>query len=447
MTMRKMTLRIAGKLLLLPLVAVPSWVAAQSAGSTSQSPAAKCGAAPVGFHGISGVVCANCVFSYPGEGKPSLFATEPRISNIAQNSPAAAALRVGDVLVSVDDRLITTIAGGMRLANMKPGETVVVEVRRRGEVIRHKLANLPAICPSDPRVLGSRARSGGMIAPRSAGMRPSPARADFAAADLDRPNTPALLPRASFGFSISCRECDTDPRDDGTMTWRFREPPEIYQVDAQSQAFRAGIRRGDVITRIDGTDILSAEGGRKFGQVRPGQAVRFTTRRGSSIRSYELRAEARRYIESEAQTGPVRAVQTDSSLRQLRQMIQAMRRQEMEDRQQIEQIRKRQGQEIEQLLVRLARQQQQLTQQFESMHAELSRADRSAPSPGSVRTEARLLPNLLRDRNNTFRYAGKLGDTDIEVRGPAGVVVKETRDSIIITTIDSTIRLKKSDRR
>src|SRR5262245_31355972 len=106
MAIRRMTLRVARNLLLVPLVAVPSWGAAQSAGSRSQAPAANCGGAPVGFHGISGVVCANCVFSYPGEGKPSLFATEPRISNIANNSPAAATLRVGDVLVSVDDKLI-----------------------------------------------------------------------------------------------------------------------------------------------------------------------------------------------------------------------------------------------------------------------------------------------------------------------------------------------------
>jgi hypothetical protein len=236
------------------------------------------------------------------------------------------------------------------------------------------------------------------------------------------------------------------PNEDGSMIWRFREPPEIYQVDAQSQAFRAGIRRGDVITRIDGVEIISSEGGRKFGQVRPGQSVRFTTRRGSSTRTHQLRAEARRSLEGSTPPGSVRTARADSSLRQLGQMIEAMRRQEAEDRSQIEQIRKRQGLELEQLLTRLTRQQQELTRQFETMHAELSRAERSPTPPSGVRTEAGLLPNPLRDRN-TFRYAGKLGDTDIEVRGPAGVVVNETPDSIIITTIDSTIRLKKADRR
>jgi hypothetical protein len=446
MVRRSVTLGTAGRLMLVLSLTIPNVVAAQGKTQKGQTASAKCSGAPVGFVGISGVVCANCVFSYPGEGRPSLFATEPRISNIAANSPAASALRVGDILVSVDNKLITTIAGGMRLANLKPGETVVLEVRRRGEVSRHKLVNLPAICPSDPRVLGSRARPGGIIASRNSNNRPLPMRTNEPTGTVaSNPATPSL-PRASFGFSISCRECDMHPNEDGSMIWRFREPPEIYQVDAQSQAFRAGIRRGDVITRIDGVEIISSEGGRKFGQVRPGQSVRFTTRRGSSTRTHQLRAEARRSLEGSTPPGSVRTARADSSLRQLGQMIEAMRRQEAEDRSQIEQIRKRQGLELEQLLTRLARQQQELTRQFETMHAELSRAERSPTPPSGVRTEAGLLPNPLRDRN-TFRYAGKLGDTDIEVRGPAGVVVNETPDSIIITTIDSTIRLKKADRR
>ncbi len=400
------------------------------------------GREPVGWLGISRLLCSNCYVAYPGEGRPSLFSVEPRIASVANNSPAAAVLREGDVLVGIDDNLITTHAAGQRLANLKPGEAVWVEVRRNGELLRYRFGNLPSICPSDARMLGSRARPGSLVAGGAVGRF---GRADEeVGAVRSRVFTPPLLPRASFGFGIACSRCEGKYGEDGTLTWEFDEFPEIYSVESQSQAYRVGIRRGDVITRIDEADITSAEGGRKFGLVQAGQTVRFTFRRGSTNITRDLVAQARSPAVATARAG-----QTDNSLREAREMIEQIRRQETREREQIDELRKHEERQMRELADRLMAQQVEQTRRLNELHNELERIERvraQAVGPALPRVAPRVVADPSVRNRNVIRYSGKLGDTDVEVRGPAGVDVIETRDEIIITTSDSTIRLKRANR-
>lgn len=48
------------------------------------------------------------------------------------------------------------------------------------------------------------------------------------------------------------------------------------------------MKAGDRITHIDGVSILTREGGRKFGGVKPGQKVKLTVKRGSSSLTKEM---------------------------------------------------------------------------------------------------------------------------------------------------------------
>ncbi|MGH7459608.1 MAG: PDZ domain-containing protein, partial [Longimicrobiales bacterium] len=308
----------------------------------------------------------------------------------------------------------------------------------------------PSICPYDARVLGSRVglrgtagRGNGVVAvsPRPANATPAPSRV-FSA---------GLLPRVSFGFGITCSRCAARPDEDSTVVWRFRELPEIYSVESQSQAFRAGIRRGDLITHIDNVDITSEEGGRRFGRVQPGQNVRFTFQRGSATTTRELRAESRRGVFS----GPVAAarVATENSLLAARQLVERIRVQELQTRDQIEQLRAHEDSKLQELAQRLISQQGEQRRRLEQLYSELAQLDRTPspkllPTPGSAKSaEPKPAPVPPRADRNTSRYSGRLGETDIEVRGPVGVYVERTDDEIIIYVGDSTIRLKRSDRR
>jgi predicted metalloprotease with PDZ domain len=61
-------------------------------------------------------------------------------------------------------------------------------------------------------------------------------------------------------------------------------------ISSEGPANRAGLRTGDKIIAVDGYSILSREGSRRFGGVRPGQTIRLTIKRGSStlVRSLTL---------------------------------------------------------------------------------------------------------------------------------------------------------------
>lgn len=78
------------------------------------------------------------------------------------------------------------------------------------------------------------------------------------------------------GWSCKCTLTEGAPAE---RAWEFQSEPLIRSVGADGPA--AGkLRRGDVITAVDGYLITTAEGGRRFAQVQPGVPVELTVRRG-----------------------------------------------------------------------------------------------------------------------------------------------------------------------
>ena len=82
------------------------------------------------------------------DGLAHSFSTEPRIASLHPEGPAAGRLEVGDVLVAIDDRLVTTPAAGRRLARLEPGVPVLLWVRRDGREVRVELTPRPGCGPS-----------------------------------------------------------------------------------------------------------------------------------------------------------------------------------------------------------------------------------------------------------------------------------------------------------
>lgn len=69
-----------------------------------------------------------------------------------------------------------------------------------------------------------------------------------------------------------------EPGADGEwdVEWFFTSPPEITAVEPGSPAAGAGLRRGDLLTHIDGSALTTEDGGRRLAAVEPGDTVRWT---------------------------------------------------------------------------------------------------------------------------------------------------------------------------
>ena len=280
------------------LLAVAMLLTMSGSADGQQGVASACpdGATPRGEIGISSFECSNCaMFTMRDDGRRSWsFSAEPTVRTVEPGSPADGKIEDGDRLVAIDGHLITTGEGGDRLANLTPGETVSIVVRRGSR--ERTVAVVPrSECP----------RSGGAATAPVIAATPSPQRVPYvprpdrmpapavAAAPatgvsvgaVPRP-TLALLPSGWFGFGIQCTECRWSVDDeDGTSEWEFSSPPEVSSIQAGSPAAAAGLRRGDVLLEIDGESLVSEEGGRRFGSVKPGQNVRWTYSRGGETRT------------------------------------------------------------------------------------------------------------------------------------------------------------------
>ncbi len=294
------------------LLAVASLLIATGSAHGQQAVASSCpdGAAPRAEIGIASFECSNCaVFTARDDGRRSWsFSSEPTVRTVKPGSPADGKIEDGDRLVAIDGHLVTTSEGGDRLANLIPGESVSIVVRRGSREMT--VAVVPrSECP----------RSGGAAAPVIAAIpgqqrtpyvprpdrMPAPAVAATPATGVSvravpRP-TLALLPSGWFGFGIQCTECRWSVDDeDGTSEWEFSTPPEISSIQAGSPAAAAGLQRGDVLLEIDGESLVTVEGGRRFGSVKPGQNVRWTYRRDGETRTTTATA-----AERQAPTAPL----------------------------------------------------------------------------------------------------------------------------------------------
>jgi membrane-associated protease RseP (regulator of RpoE activity) len=260
------------------------------------------GAEPRGTIGISSFECQNCRLDNTGDERMWNFSSEPVVRAVRPGSPADGKIREGDEIVAIDGHLITTGEGGRRFANLEPGQEISVVVRsgNRERTVAmsaasecprpgvHAAAPAAEVAPGRPAVptAGAVVSSG---VPRAA-VAPRPAAAPSggvvaSVGPVPRP-TYTLLPSGWFGFGIQCTNCRWSVEEEtGLSEWNFSAPPEISSVQDGSPAAAAGLRRGDVLMEIDGESLVSREGGRRFGSVKPGETVQWTFQRGGETRT------------------------------------------------------------------------------------------------------------------------------------------------------------------
>lgn len=101
-------------------------------------------AGDVGIRGVrcSGpaAACAINVRSPEDGGLRHTFAVEPIVTDVA---PSAERPRAGDTIVSIDGILVTTAAGGERLARLPIGESIVLLVRRGEALLELRMTTKP----------------------------------------------------------------------------------------------------------------------------------------------------------------------------------------------------------------------------------------------------------------------------------------------------------------
>jgi hypothetical protein len=420
------------------------------------------GSEAVGYIGISGIDC-NCTISSPGSGKAWAFRTEPKITSLEMDSRAGKVLKIGDVITRVNGKLITTHDGAQELANIKPGQAVVLDVRRNGQSMRFAIT-ADATCPTDSRLLGIYApgpkvagRAPGVYTPRgtpppgvSGGVNAAPRAGAVPGVYTAAPaRVPYVsMPRASFGMGISCSgECTMQFSEKNRMAMMsFSHPPEVYSIERGGPADKAGIRRGDLLTHINGKAMDTPDGGKELANVKPGETVRFTIRRGQEQKTVSLRA-------SERSTPQAALALPTASLSKAREALEELRREQSEQLKQMEQDLRRSKQMTEEQL-RLAQRammetEREHTTRLRELERELARADgglKAAADPS--RAAACVVPTPAPDAatrlSRTLRYSGTIGDSEIEVRGSNPVSVTENRDEILITTGGTVVRVKKS---
>jgi len=334
-------------------IGAPGTVAAQEAGECSEDEFV------VADYGFSGFEC-NCAFSVFADGRRRWsFRSEPVVRGVRDGSPSDGVIEPGDVITAIDGHLITTREAGERFAMAKPGEDVTFTVRRGDRVSKFQVT---------PELSCERVTARQDLVEVAVVPRPDPAPRVIVEV---APRVEVVIPEVSiatsvfpggwFGFGINCN-CDIQAGKEGEpAVWSFREPPEIYSVETRSPADRAGLRRGDILLEIDGVELTSDEGGKKFGAVEPGQDVEFTYRRGGDTQKIAIAAEIR-YIE---------------------------------------------------VIV---------------------------PIPPEPDVPPRTVLHV-----ETLRYAGTVGDVDVEVRGGTSVIISVIKDGeeIEIVTSDSRIRLRR----
>jgi hypothetical protein len=317
---------------------------------------------PTGYLGISLQGGKGYFVGTQEEGNRTwVFLSEPRVWKVDQEGPSGGKLEVGDLILTVNGQSVAEIGASKRLQYPEPGEELVLTVRRNGKekdfTIMATKFKLDEDIFSDHEIF--RVDSTGTFSIRS----PLPSKATSTMVTEVQSAEPRVSrTRSWFGLGLETGGIVvTHPGQEHAYIY-FDNLPQIYSVDKNSPAARAGLQRGDVITHINSLPLDRDEGGRLFSSVEPGEEIEFVILRNGKSQAVTLVAEE---------------------------------------------------------------------------HPEIHLV--------KVHTPVRFIMRELEDREKHLRYAGTLGDTDIEVRGVGEVSVTKFPTKISISTGDITVRLTRRD--
>ncbi len=265
-----------------------------------------------------------------GTSRPAFdFSVQPWLWEIDPDGPASGKLEDGDRLLAVNGVSITSTEAGRILGDLDAGDEVSLDVRR-GSIVSTVEIEVGLTCtgtqvsvgptaapsPSLPTALGlgatiwssdslvpdppavadapspvqgirrpeprARSGSGAVVFPRV----PAPG---TSVADAVAPTAPAVAAEEAIGITrvqagtldigLGCGRCQLSTGS-GYPRWTFSDYPVVVQVEEGGAGDRGGLRTGDVITSVNGLDLLTPEGGERFGSLMAGERAELAYRRG-----------------------------------------------------------------------------------------------------------------------------------------------------------------------
>lgn len=415
---------------------VMAWLAAAALPAAAQQNASTPGDRR-GWFGIS--LASDNVVVQPG-GRVA-FDRPPLISYVEAGGPAyQAGLRSGDSIVSVEGLSITTPEGFERWAYARPGVPLRVGVRKQGQ--EREVTVVPV----------ERASASTMAGFYSERLRLAQRRG------LDALRSAYRAPIGWLGIGLECEQCSVTSFGRRQQAWTFRQPPAVLTVDVEGPANRAGLRRGDTLTAIDGVDLTTAEGGRAFAQIEPGQRVTLTVRRAGRERRVPLVAVARPDASREEMAAfeEYRRLRDSADASYRGQIAEAVARAQAEMREAERQLRdlqlsrgsvdstRRRLAAIDSVLrvLRAAERERSRSEGFAFSYVTpvppvppVAVAVPSVPTPPAMAATA-----AARAAAFPLRYSGRLGEVvNVEARAPGSVVVSELADSAVVVSVGSTV--------
>ncbi|MEO5509752.1 MAG: PDZ domain-containing protein [Longimicrobiales bacterium] len=397
------------------------------------------------------------------------YRDEPRIGQIDPKGPAAGRLQNGDRIARVNGLSIVTPEGTTALSSAQPGHSIILTVRRDDKLIPVTVTPVSTYCPSSREAMPSRAVVGSP--PQKWTQNPPTAVTMDRRPFLEATRASGAYP-GWLGLGFDCSNCGMRQTPTG-RAWYFDEAPTIYNVDNGSPAFKAGLRRGDVLLRVDGVDVKSTTAGARLGQARPGESLRFTYRRGDRTAETTVRVSENPVVTRDVvarvsgellrSTQELRAAQNDVAVKDL---LTRTERSSVVQEANIEALRKAlvsgsaNSVEARSALLKLSAQQDANVREQKRMLREILRlaqaetahmgvVEREIESGAAVRPLSVAGYNMVVDsvngrisgRMSQQRYSGSVGTANVEVLGPGSVSVQRDGDDLIINTGDAIIRV------
>ena len=273
-----------------------------SAASLTAQSGSNCQYGPGAAFGVVGYQCANCGFKQEAGRRPSYtFFAEPTVTQVDRPSPFAStsplividgvvqnSVAAGDVIEAVDGHPITTQAGADLFAFPPAGShSLTLRRGRERQVLDFSVSTTcdsrASRFPGTPafgafkaradslRYLGDTvyirgdsvyggAGSGAALAARVSstidGIRRGSGRGTGrGGATLN--SSPVI---GKFGVAVECApSCTVQRLANGEMHYKYEGYPRVIEVREHSAADRAGLRVGDLITKVEGRSILAED--------------------------------------------------------------------------------------------------------------------------------------------------------------------------------------------
>ena len=216
-----------------------------------------------------------------------VFADPPEVLKVYADGPAEGILETGDLIIAVDGEAIGSSYTARSLQQPHIGRTYRLTVQRDG---RERDLTLTAGAPDARRASENTVEvvtqeEDGSVRVKSYTLNDAGAVIKLTERVTGGGGTQT---RAWFGLGLEADVMHVQRSEDGRTFAFFEESPRVYSVDPDSPADRAGIRRGDVLVKVNGRRLDEEAGGELWSIVEPGQETELLLIREGDIYTVEM---------------------------------------------------------------------------------------------------------------------------------------------------------------